>query len=81
MDIKTDLASLVLNEPIQDLIFKIDSKKIDKTLFINAWDPFSIIGNGNANDNTLDGYFGRITAMSVLGWSMTNPHVKFESVF
>jgi hypothetical protein len=29
------------------------------TLFINAWDPFSIVGNGNARDNSLDGFVCR----------------------
>jgi hypothetical protein len=44
----------------------------DDTLYINAWDPWSIIGNGNAGDTSLDGFWGRNSNMSVLGWSMTN---------
>ena len=49
----------------------LSNKKYDleKTLFINAWDPHTIIGNGNNNDSSLDGYWGRISNMSVLGWS------------
>jgi len=52
----------------------------ERTLYVNAWDPFTIIGNGNAGDKSLDGYFGRHSNMSVLGWSMTNPFMKFVSV-
>jgi len=48
-------------------------------LYINAWDPHSIIGNGNFNDVSLDGYFGRCTAMSLLGWSKTNPFLRYKS--
>lgn len=28
-------------------------------LLVNAWDPWSMVGNGNAGDNSLDGFFGR----------------------
>ena len=45
------------------------------TLFINAWDPWSIIGNGNDADNSLDGFWGRNSNLSVLGWSETNPYL------
>lgn len=31
----------------------------DGDLMINAWDPHSLLGNGQASDNSLDGYFGR----------------------
>ena len=54
-----------------------DHKKNDlkTTLFINAWDPWSIIGNGNFDDNSLDGFWGRSSNLSVLGWPMTNPEL------
>ena len=42
------------------------------TLYINAWDPWSIIGNENNAFNSLDSIWGRNSNMSVLGWSMTN---------
>ena len=60
-----------LNEPTQDL---------ENTVYINAWDPWSLIGNGNEMDNSLDGYWGRCSNMSVLGWSQTNPDMKFVGV-
>lgn len=50
------------------------------TVFVNAWDPWSIIGNGNASDNSLDGYWGRSSNMSVLGWPKTNPYIKYICV-
>jgi hypothetical protein len=31
----------------------------DNQIIVNAWDPNSIIGNGCAKDNSLDGYIGR----------------------
>jgi len=54
--------------------------QLEETLFINAWNPFSFIGNGNKNDDSLDGYFGRISAMSILGWTITNPNIRYETV-
>lgn len=56
---------------IPDVLITDDYTKI---LYVNAWDPWSIIGNGNFNDNSLDGYWGRYSNMSVLGWSVTNPY-------
>ena len=50
------------------------------TLFLNAWDPWSIIGNGNEQDCSLDGFWGRMSNMSVLGWPLTNPAMKFVPV-
>ena len=43
------------------------------TLYVNAWDPHSVPGNGNANDNSLDGQFGRRSAIGMLGWGLSNP--------
>jgi hypothetical protein len=57
-----------LNEPTQDL---------ENTVYVNAWDPWSLIGNGNEMDNSLDGAWGRSSNMSVLGWLKTNPVMKF----
>ena len=43
------------------------------TLFVNAWDPHSVPGNGNKGDNSLDGYIGRCTAIQLFGWGESNP--------
>ena len=56
------------------------SDDLESTLYINAWDPWSLIGNGNERDASLDGHWGRISNMAVLGWWQTNPHMKFISV-
>jgi hypothetical protein len=42
------------------------SEKLQKTLFVNAWDPWSMAGNGNSKDNSLDGYWGRSSCIGVL---------------
>ena len=52
----------------------------DTTLFVNAWDPWSIVGNGNAGDASLDGWMGRVSMMSLLCWPMTNEHIQYTSV-
>jgi hypothetical protein len=57
-----------------------DTATLDNTLFVNAWDPHSIIGNGNYNDDSLDGFWGRISNMSVLGWGYTNPYMKWQAI-
>lgn len=42
-------------------------------LFVNAWDPHSLVGNANFQDASMDGYYGRCTAMALLCWPPTNP--------
>ena len=58
----------------------LESADLDTTLFVNAWDPWSLIGNGNERDRSLDGYWGRVSNMAILEWLPTNPHMKFISV-
>jgi hypothetical protein len=53
---------------------------LDEVLLVNAWDPLTIIGNGNAMDHSIDGFFGRSTAMGVLGWPLSNPQLRFLQV-
>lgn len=50
------------------------------TLYQNAWDPHSIVGNGNAGDRSLDGFFGRSTTMHFLCWPKTNPHMQYVKI-
>ena len=52
----------------------------ETTLYVNAWDPWSLIGNGNSSDDSLDGYWGRSSNMSVLGWGITNPYINYFKV-
>lgn len=58
-----------------DCVEKVDTKN---TLFVNAWDPWSIVGNGNAKDESLDGLVGRNTNAALLTWSMTNSYIYQE---
>lgn len=53
---------------------------LEETVLVNAWDPWSLIGNGNVFDNSLDGYWGRCSNMAVLGWLRTNPDMQFVAV-
>lgn len=57
--------------------FVLTEEDLWTTLWINAWDPWSLIGNGNEQDNSLDGSWGRISNMAILGWRFTNPSLKF----
>jgi hypothetical protein len=57
----------------------INPQSLEKTLFVNAWDPHSIAGNGNFQDDSLDGHVGRNTAVSVLCWPKTNPYMTYTS--
>lgn len=50
----------------------ISKVNIEDTIFVNAWDCWSVPGNGNEQDNSLDGYIGRISDIGVNGTSLTN---------
>ena len=50
------------------------------TLFINAWDPHSVQGNGNEADESLDGKMGRITNIAVNGTARTNKYLEYIGV-
>ena len=45
---------------------------LDNRLFVNAWDPHTLVGNANFGDASMDGYYGRSTAMALLCWPLTN---------
>jgi hypothetical protein len=58
----------------------IQKVNLDSTLFVNSWDPHSVIGNGNRIDDSIDGHVGRTTNAAILGTSMTNPFIQFQKV-
>ena len=47
----------------------------EDSLFVNAWDPHATVGNGNARDNSLDGYFGRLSDMGYMSMPTINPYL------
>ena len=55
--------------------------KLQDTVLINAWDCWSVPGNGNKNDNSLDGYIGRHTQVGVNGTSLTNPYLELDKSY
>jgi hypothetical protein len=52
--------------------------KLDDTLFVNAWDPWSMAGNGNNYDNSLDGHMGRHTMIALMCWSGSNQYLRLK---
>ena len=52
----------------------------EKTLYVNAWDPHSAVGNGNAGDPTLDGVFGRRSDMAFMSLPFINPAIRYTRV-
>ena len=56
------------------------SKNLKTTLFVNAWDCWSMLGNGNFGDKSADGFWGRTTAISLLGWPGSNSQIKRQPV-
>lgn len=63
--------------PIQAFVRESTTEFLSTTLWVNAWDPFSIVGNGNGGDHSLDGYFGRMTAMQIICWPVYNPLITY----
>lgn len=49
---------------------------LSDAMIVNAWDPWSIIGNGNSNDQSVDGYVGRTSGAGMLGWPKTNSYLQ-----
>jgi hypothetical protein len=45
-------------------------------LFCNAYDGFSVIGNGNGNDHSLDGYVGAHSSSAVMGTPQVNSYLR-----
>lgn len=51
--------------------------KLESTLFVNSWDPWSMVGNGNGSDHSFDGAWGNCSAIASLCWPLSNPHIKY----
>lgn len=59
----------------------VEKVDVKQTLFVNAWDCFSMAGNGNAKDESLDGHVGRNTAVALLCWPLTNKYLQDPSKY
>lgn len=53
------------------------TEHLDDRLFVNAWDCWSMLGNGNSADNSADGFWGRSSAIALLGWPTSNPYIQY----
>ena len=53
---------------------------LEKTLFVNNWNPHSYAGNGNFRDDSIDGYFGRVSSIALLSCPFTNGYIKYFEV-
>jgi len=51
---------------------------LSESMFVNSWDPHSIVGNGNGDDPSLDGHMGRCTEMAALSFPGTNTEIKYK---
>ena len=56
---------------------KYNTADLEDRVFVNAWDCWSMLGNGNFGDRSADGYWGRSTALSLLGWPLSNPMMRY----
>ena len=74
-----DINKITKPKPEVKFLGKIPGNWIkDNDMLLNAWDPHSLLGNGLAKDNTLDGFIGRSTLihfMHALICSMHNSGV------
>jgi len=61
-------------------LFPANVVKRPNALFVNAWDPLSMPGNGNCSDNSLDGFIGRRSNVAAVGWPLSNPSLTEASI-
>ena len=57
------------------LVGRIPAILDETSLFVNAWDPHSVVGNGNSADPSLDGFCGRLSNLALLCTPSTNPYM------
>lgn len=51
-----------------------DHQNNNKTLYVNAWDPWSFVGNGHDCDYSFDGFIGERTAAAALSSEFMHPN-------
>jgi hypothetical protein len=69
-----------LSGQTKKLIEEIIKRKIplSQCLFINPWDPHSMVGNGNFGDYSMDGWYGRSTSAGIM--SLPDDMLQFMGV-
>jgi hypothetical protein len=80
---ETDLCELIaekLKKNINPLGHVPEALTSDDVLYQNAWNPHSVVGNGNSKDISLDGFVGQNTAAGVLSLPLTNPFIKHVAI-
>lgn len=65
---------------IPGAVFEQLAADLKRTMFVNAWDPWSMLGNGNAADLSLDGMWGRHSGVAVTGWPLSNPAIQYRAI-
>lgn len=71
-----ELPENILSDSVEKLFTTKSLWSFNKhSLYINTSNPYAIMGNGHENDNSLNGQIGRISAISVLSWPLTNPYL------
>lgn len=61
-------------------VWALPAGDLDDVLFVNSWDPWAIVGNGNCIDESTDGHYGRSSAVALLSWPKTNPFLTYCGV-
>jgi hypothetical protein len=82
---RIDVSKKIITWNINTAPQKINDNKFsginnNESLYVNAWDPWSIVGNGNASDFSFDGFIGRATAGSILCWPLTCPNIQYKKL-
>lgn len=65
---------------VPDEVFALSEDELARSVFVNAWDCWSMVGNGNYSDRSLDGFWGRHTSMALQCWPMTSPDFHVMAV-
>ena len=66
------------NIRIPDSFAKLDKTILEKSLFMNAWDPWSFVGNENSVYSSLDAFWGRSSCMAPQCWPGFNKFITNE---
>jgi len=57
-----------------------EKQMLELCVFVIPTNPETLLGNGNEANNSVEGIIGRASAISVLGWAITNPSIRYVFV-